>query len=231
MSSPWTRAAAGLDTAFLGDALPRVDAEITPLRVHCAPPSGPLGPLRAAHERARRALGNPPSAWPAGGGGARQRLLDADPGSAVDAVVDALNALATASTRRRVLVLEDVEAADADTLAALEQIIRRRGWLRLPLLLAVRGEPGPALRTVLDALVEGAGPEAVVHAEVDAEAVGPLAVGGLRPPVARALRAAALIGEAFTVELLGQLLDKSPRKILDRLQEAADAGWPLADDG
>ena len=63
MNEPWTRAAAGLDTVYLGDALPRLHTELTPLRVHCAPPSGPLGPLRTAHDRARRALGLPPSAW------------------------------------------------------------------------------------------------------------------------------------------------------------------------
>ncbi|MCB9548795.1 MAG: tetratricopeptide repeat protein [Myxococcales bacterium] len=230
MNEPWTRAAAGLDTVFLGAALPRLHGELTPLRVHCAPPSGPLGPLRSACDRARRALGQPPPAWAMPTAGPRQRLLDAGPGAALDAVVDALNALAVASSRRRVLVLEDVDAADGDTLAGLERIVRRPGWLKMPLLLAARGAPGPALAPLLAAVAEVAGPEAIVLAD-DATADAPALPALPRPPVALVLRAAALVGEAFTVELVADVLGKSPAKILRRLQEAADAGWPLADDG
>lgn len=246
MKQVWTRAAAGRPSVVVGGPIPVATTEgVRPLRVPCDLPRGPLGPLLEAQARARRLLGrNQPlleSAADRLRTGLRRTLLgEPGPDDVVGEIVATLNLLAEVSSTPRALVLDPVEAADPATLAALDRIIRRPGWLKMPLILGVRD---PDRSAGAAALIEGmraqAGPDAVLSvlpepgAGPDEVATSPRAElpPGLPAPVRRVLRAAALAGPAFESRLLAELLEVDEIAVLERLQEAVDGGVALEDDG
>ncbi|TCO79272.1 hypothetical protein EV699_12050 [Plasticicumulans lactativorans] len=231
--SVWHRVRAGRHTLLLGaDGLPDEIDGIRVLRVDCTSPWATGGVLSVALRKVVQALGGelPAEAPAAAAGGLQQRLLGELPRPALDArFVDACNRLADAGGTW-VLALEAVDAADAASLAALEHILRRSGWLRLPLLLTLRGVAGETVGGLVDAL--GGDPGALVEAP-PALAAGEAAFDwrGLPPATLRVLRAAALIGASFEAELVAGLLDVPLGAVLEALQEAADAGVPLDDRG
>src|SRR5690606_20937428 len=112
------------------------------------------------------------------------------------------------------------------TVQALRDIVGRPGWLRLPLVLAVRQPPaeGP-----LAELLKAVGGEPIV-AQAPVEPTG-FDWSSLGPELLLVMRAAAVVGRSFEVELVGRLLGVSPDAVLVRLQQAADLGAPLADHG
>ena len=77
--------------------------------------------------------------------GFRRSVLGDLPGPPLEAqVMDVCNQLAERTGGRAILMLESVDAADGATLESLARILHRPGWLRLPLLLTLRGGPqGP----------------------------------------------------------------------------------------
>lgn len=231
--SVWRRVRAGRHTLLLGaDGLPDEVEGIRVLRVDCTSPWATGGVLSVALRKVVQALGGevPADASAGTAGGVQQRLLGELPQPALDArFVDACNRLADAGGAW-VLLLEAIDAADAASLAALEHILRRPGWLRLPLLLTLRGAAGETVGGLVDAL--GGDPGAIVEAPV------PLVASeaafdwrGLPPATLRVLRAAALIGASFEAELVAGLLDVPLGTVLEALQQAADAGVPLDDRG
>ncbi len=249
MNQVWTRAAAGRPSVVLGGPIPVATVEgVRPLRIPCDLPRGPLGPLLEAQARARRLLGrNQPlleSAADRLRTGLRRTLLGGGgPEDAVSSVVATLNLLAEVSSVQRALVLDAVEAADPATLTALRRIIERPGWLRIPLILGVRStERAGQIARLVEAVRGQAGPEAIIEAEpgvaeaIEESAEGPRAPTDRLPPelpadVRRVLRAGALAGPAFEARLVADLLQVDEQTVLERLQDAADAGVPVEDDG
>jgi tetratricopeptide (TPR) repeat protein len=131
-------------------------------------------------------------------------------------------------------MFEAVDAADAATLESLARILRRPGWLRLPLILTVRGAPqGPAVELIN--LMQQGHPDAGIFEIGDNSPVGevaaPFAWTALPPDVLRVLRAASILGTTFEADLVARLLDEPLAAVLERLQGAADVGAPLADRG
>lgn len=249
MNPVWTRAAAGRPSVVVGGPIPVATVEgVRPLRVPCDLPRGPLGPLLEAQARARRLLGrNQPlleSAADRLRHGLRRTLLgDAGPEDAVASVVATLNLLTEASSMPRALVLDAVEAADPATLSALQRIIERPGWLRMPLILGVRSVDGDSrVMRVVEAMRKQSGAEAIIalggpteDADEGRPAAAPVpdapALADVPVAVRRVLRAGALAGPAFEARLVADLLQMDERDVLERLQDAHDAGFPVEDDG
>lgn len=248
MKQVWTRAAAGRPSVVVGGPIPVATVEgVRPLRVPCDLPRGPLGPLLEAQARARRLLGrNQPlleSAADRLRTGLRRTLLGGSgPEDAVASVVATLNLLAEASSVPRALVLDAVEAADPATLSALQRIIERPGWLRMPLILGIRSADGAGrIARLLDALRTQVGPDAIIEEEpgavdaLEAADAERAALDRLPPDlpadVRRILRAGALAGPAFEARLVAELLAVDEAAVLEALQEAVDRGVPIEDDG
>ena len=233
----WQRVQAGLPTAVFG-RLPDPPPELHLLRVSCDVAPAELRPLIEARRRAEAILDEAQplidQARERVVSGLRRRLLGEAPERTTEAVlVEVWNNLAKQTGRAWALVLEAVEAADAATLAALGQIVRRPGWLQLPLVLVFRGEPSGAAAELLATLRAHAGPEAIVRGEAVREAEASVRVDwrALPPAALRVLRAGALVGPGFEAEVVAALLELGPIEVIERLQEAADHGVPLEDRG
>ncbi len=245
MKQVWSRALAGRPSVVVGGPIPVATVEgVRPLRVPCDLPRGPLGPLIEAQARARRLLGrNQPLLETAADRlrtGLRRTLLgDAGPEDAVAQVVATLNLLAQASSVPRALVLDSIEAADPATLTAVRRIIERPGWLEMPLILGVReAARGGRVTALVEAMRETAGDEAILEAHpgaaegIDEGESEPVELPpDLPPAVRKVLRAAALAGPAFEARLVAELLHTDELSVLERLQDAVDAGVPVEDDG
>lgn len=234
------RLLAGRHTAVLG--LGRLDPLPGPapgvLKVDCDLSGPPLGPLLEARWQAEELLDERAPAPAHEESGLRQRLLGEEPEPGGDGlVVAALNRLARLSSAPVALVLQAVDAADRRTLEHLEALVRRPGWLKVPLVLAFRTlQPEGAAKSLLDAVREVEGDDAVVGVDI----AEPLSPDTARPPpipeplaseVLHVLRAGALIGDAFEAELVALLLAVDPLEVLELLQVARDSGVPLEDRG
>jgi tetratricopeptide (TPR) repeat protein len=234
----WEHLRSGRHAALAGVAMPSVPAGLRLIRVSCDVPPSTLGPLHDARRRLEAVLGEAPILEQARDrvlGGLRRRLLAEPPTSEIDAVLVELgDRLAELGGRRTVLVFEAVEAADAPTLAVLGQIVLRPGWMRLPVLLLFRSRApaGPA-GTLLGALAQAESCRVVVQAAPDepTTTVAADSLRGLGPETLTVLRAGALIGTGFEVELCAALLDATPLLVLLGLQAALDHGVPLEDRG
>ena len=143
----WERLRAGKHVAVISPGtLPSEPNDLWVLRVNCEFPGTSGGALDAARRKVAQLLGE--ELWPAEPGqapretGLRHRFLGEFPGQPMDAVlVEACNRLADRTNGRAVLAFEAIDAADDATVDTLVQIFKRPGWLRLPLLLTVRGTP------------------------------------------------------------------------------------------
>ena len=232
----WQRVQAGAPTAVFG-RLPEPPPELHLLRVSCDVAPAELRPLIEARRRAEAILDEAQplldQARERVVSGLRRRLLGEASERTTEAVlVEVWNNLAKQTGHPWALVFEAVEAADAATLATLGQIVRRPGWLQLPLVLVFRGEPeGPAAE-LLATLRAHAGPDAVLHGdEAGVEEEARVDWRALPPAVLRVLRAGALIGPGFEAEVVAALLGQGAVEVIERLQEAADLGVPVEDRG
>lgn len=245
MDRVWKRAAQGRHTALVGGLPPEPpsDSGIYVLRIPCDGPERPLGPILEARARAERILGERTPLLDLAAdrvrSGLRRRLLgDETEADAPGAVVSLLNKLARDSERKVVLVFDAVELADASTVELLREIVARKGWLTLPLVLGIR-TPKPTGRAaeLLRVLAQSDGPEAIVHLDSEPAAdpldgaLDPEALAALPADVRLTLRAAAHVGSLFEVHLVGSVLGVSDLVVLERLQMAADAGFVLEDRG
>ncbi len=226
----WQRVREGLATAVLG-RLPEPPPELHLLRVSCEVAPAALRPLLEARRLTEAVLGG--ARKPEKTKAVRRMSLFGDtPERATEAVVVELwNQLAKQKGVRWVVVFDAVEQADDATLAALAQIVRRPGWMQLPLLLVFHGEPKGAAAELL---------AAVRTRGEDAAQVGDKPPSGdsetiqwrtLPPEVLRVLRAGALIGPGFETRIVADLLGLEPLAVLERMQQATDLGVPLEDRG
>ena len=236
----WDHLLSGRHAALVGLSMPSAPGDVRLIQVRCDVPPSTLGPLHDARRRLELALGEAPILEQARDrvlGGLRRRLF-ADPATTgIDAtLVELGNRLVDGDPRRSVLVFAAVESADAATLAILEQIMLRPGWLRLPIVLLFRArEPAGAAGSLLAALRRSEGLAAVIQAAPDESATaarsGATSLRGLGPELLTTLRAGATIGTGFEVELCAALIEQSPLVVLLQLQAAIDHGVPLEDHG
>lgn len=226
----WQRVREGLATAVLG-RLPDPPPELHLLRVSCEVAPAALRPLLEARRLTEAVLGDVRKPDKS----VRRRTLFGDSSErATEAVVVELwNQLAELKGVRWLVAFDAVEQADDATLAALTQIVRRPGWMRLPLVLLFHSEPTGAAAELL-AAVRSRGEDGVLTGEKPASAPQ----GGdaiewrtLPPEVLRVLRAGALIGPGFETRIVADLLSQEPLAVLEHLQHATDLGVPLEDRG
>src|SRR5712691_10552461 len=103
-----------------------------PWRLHAAHVASLLGEELSASEAGRVSFEQRP----------RQRFLGDMPGPSLDArLVAACNQLVDQTEGQTVLAFEAIDTADEATMETLAHILQRVGWLRLPLLLTMRGTP------------------------------------------------------------------------------------------
>jgi tetratricopeptide (TPR) repeat protein len=235
----WERARAGKHTVIVGSGMvPSTPNDLKVLRVSCQEPWTMGGPLDEVLRRIAQLLGDDLSAAEQASaphmGGLRSRLLDHEPARSIEAVlVEACNRLASETGGRAVLCFEVVDAADVVTVATLTQILRRPGWLRLPVILALDGVPQGLVATLVEVL-RSADSNAVIEAADSVPRTAELSAFDwttLSPDVLRVLRAGAVLGTVFEVGLIARLLGEPSGAVLETLQRAADAGVPLADRG
>ena len=242
MDKLWERVISGRHTAVVGPLPPPPESPALCLvRVDCDVPQQALGPVLEARHKAEALLGaTAPLADVLARqaaervlGGLRRRLLGelAEPGAAA-AAVEAWNRLGRQSERPCALIFEDVDRADEATLALLREVLRRPGWLTVPLVLTRRGRTAGAAAALLDALRAAEGDAALLDrtdGPAPADEADRPAPATLPPDVLRVLRAGALIGSGFEAALVGALLGLGELEVRERLQLADDAGLPPGD--
>ena len=236
----WERSRAGRHTVVVGPhTLPLAPHDLQVLRVRCNAFGTSGGALDAARRAVADLLGEelrvPEARGAAFEQGLRHRFLGDMPTPALDALlVEACNRLATQIEGRAVLAFEAIDAADEATVETLTQILKRPGWLRLPLLLTARGIPQGRVTELVSLLHHADGEAAVMEIEDEAtpdEVATPCDWTLLPADVLRVLRASAVLGTTFEAELVAYLLEESLGMVLEKLQEATDAGVPLTDRG
>jgi tetratricopeptide (TPR) repeat protein len=238
--SVWERVRSGRHAVVIGPGtLPQVPSDLKVVQVSCEAPGGSGEPLEAARRKVVQLLGDEPLVLGSTPGqleaGLRRRLLGDLPGPAIDArFVDACNQLAERTNGRVVVVLEAFDAADASTVESLSQMLLRSGWLRMPLLLTVRGTPQGPVAELINLLRQTNTDVGIFENGVDTpsgDVSTPFAWTTLSPDVLRVLRAGSMFGRTFEADLVARLLDEPLGTILERLQAAVDAGAPLVDRG
>lgn len=241
----WERIRVGRHTAVIGSLpaeLPQ-GCGFYAVRISCSGPQRALGPMLDARQRVEELLGGPQPildqaaarVWT----GLRRRLLgevpEVIPGGAI---VESLNRLHRQAEGRWAICLDAVEAADEDTLHLLRELLTRPQWLQVPLLLTFQSShPQGTAAAVVASLLAMEGSEGLVHLDGEASTEiprrEPLAAVLRELPceVRMVLRAGALIGSGFEAKLLAGLLELQTYQVLARLQEAADFGILLEDNG
>lgn len=231
----WRRVREGQTTALVG-RLPEPPPGLHVLRVSCDVAPAELRPLLEARRSAEAILDEEQplldQARERVVSGLRRRLLgEAEERTTAGVLVEVWNNLARQSGRTWALVLEAVEAADATTLATLTQIVRRPGWLQLPLVMVFRAEPGGEAARLLASLAEHAGTDAVLRGDLQRAPAAATDLRALPLEVLRVLRAGALVGPGFEAGVVAALLEERPLAVLERLQQAADLGVAVEDRG
>jgi tetratricopeptide (TPR) repeat protein len=236
----WERLRAGRHAIAIGPiALPTVPSDLKVVRVNCEAIGPGGGTLDAARRKVIQLLGEDllPSGPTPGQleAGFRRRLLGELPGPPLDAqLVDVCNQLSERTGGRATLIFEAVDAADVPTLESFARLLQRPGWLRLPLLLTVRGVPQGPVAELINLMRQAHADAGIFEIGGDiliGEVVTPFAFTTLPPDVLRLLRAASMFGSTFEADMVARLLDEPLGAVLERLQGAADAGAPLADRG
>jgi tetratricopeptide (TPR) repeat protein len=149
-------------------------------------------------------------------------------------LVEACNRLAERTNGGAVLVFEAIDAADTATVETLTHILRRSGWLRLPLLLTVHGPLQGPVAELINLMHQTSRDGGIIEIEAEpptGATSDTFAWTALPPDVLRVLRAGSVCGTTFDAEVIGRLLDEPLGSVLERLQRAADAEVPLADRG
>ena len=236
----WERSRAGRHTVVVGPhTLPPAPHDLQVLHVRCDALGTSGGVLDAARRSMADLLGEelptPEPRRAAFEPGLRQRFWGDMPEPALDAqLVEACNRLATQTAGRAILAFEAIDAADAATVDTLAQILQHPGWLRLPCLFIVRGTLQGRVAELVYLLHHADGEAALIEIEDEApldEVVAPFDWTLLPADVLRVLRASAVLGASFEAELVAYLLEEPLGMVLEKLQEATDAGVPLADQG
>ena len=241
----WERIRQGRHTAVVGILPAELPAScgFYAVRVACNGPQRALGPMLDARQRVEELLGGPQPIFDQAAArvwtGLRRRLLgevpEILPGGAI---VESLNRLHRQSEGRWAVCLDAVDQADEDTLHLLRELLTRPQWLQVPLLLTVHTiHPAASAAAVIAALVAVEGSDGLVHLEGDTSTEvmrrEPLSavLQALPSDIRMVLRAGALIGSGFEAKLLAGLLLIDPHLVLQRLQEAADLGIQIEDNG
>jgi len=200
------------------------------LRIRCDASGAPLAPL----ERLRRRLEGDEPISTRVIDGLRARLLgEPTQRDVVGELVASLNRVAVREANASV-VFDRVDRADSATVDAIRSIVRRRGWLHLPLVVTVgqRPESGEVADLLTD-IAELYGNDAILDeapAPSPASAT-PIALTALPSDCRRVLRALAVAAGPVPVSVLGDLMQVDPVEILEALQLAADAGIAVEDGG
>jgi len=250
METLWTRIRESLPSAYAGPSIPTParESEVRLLRIPCHRSGRPLGPIKAARDAiVQMTRGTGGFGYGEAVSGLRRRLfgeLWAQDGR--QALVDDLNLLGEVPDSTWALAFEGVETADATTLTFLEEVIRRPGWLKVPIILGFRTEPKGNARRLWDLLVEEHGAPAIVEetavaappAPAPGEAQGlvestpaSFELEALHRDTLRVLRASALSGTQADALLIAPLLGLSATEVLEAYQDALDQGLPLVDLG
>lgn len=236
----WERVRSGRHAVVIGPATPpAAPHDLRVLHVCCEASHTSGGVLDAALRKVEDLLGEPLLPSEPGRAsfelGLRHRFLGDAPGQPLEALlVDACNRLAQRTSGRAVLLFEAIDAADEVTVATLIQMLKRPGWLRLPLLLTVRETPQGLVAELIYLLYRDDDTETVTAIEGEAvphEMTAPFDWTVLPPEVLRVLRAGSVLGATFEADLVARLLNEPLGTVLEKLQWAADAGSPLADRG
>ncbi|MDC0722343.1 hypothetical protein [Nannocystis bainbridge] len=228
----WQRVRERLATAVRG-RLPDPPPALQLLRVSCEVAPAALRPLLEARRLTEAILGEARPKPPDRAKSLRRRTLFGEaPERATEAVlVELWNHLAQQTGSQWVVVFDAVEQADEATLAALTQIVKRQGWLQLPLVLVFHGEPKDAAAELLLAVRTRDAAGVVRGEEPPSGEAQAIAWRTLPPEVLRVLRAGALIGPGFETRIVADLLSLEPLVVLELLQQATDLGLPLEDRG
>ncbi|MFO0761990.1 MAG: tetratricopeptide repeat protein [Byssovorax sp.] len=242
MDAIWQRAGLGRHSAVLGLSVGEPPADLRVIRVSCDIPASTLGPLLEARRNVEQILDSEAPLLDQARGrvvaGLRRHLLGDLPALATDgSLVELWNRLAEHRDPRHVLLFDAVDGADESTLDMLRQILSRREWLRLPLILVFRDKaPSGAAARLVEAIEATSGPEAVIR-EVRGEAspsrpaLPAFDLRRLPEDVLQVLRAGAVAGSGFEAELVAEVLGLDPLFVLERLQRGSDAGLPIEDRG
>ncbi|MGK0361186.1 MAG: tetratricopeptide (TPR) repeat protein, partial [Bradymonadia bacterium] len=213
-------------TVLVGGAIPPPPASTPCVRVVCDRHHEALGAWLAVGREARRRLGLTPRAAETGRGvgpseslrGARER----------DPLGDVIADLNTLHAQRPVVVIFDrIDAADSVTLDALTRALSSDGWLR-PVVMVSMMALDERVRPLVERLEAAGGQVIATQTSSPPRFVLP---GALPPEARRVMRAAAVIGSAFEVELLADMVGVDPIAALEALQSAADAGVHFDDEG
>ncbi|MCY0991795.1 tetratricopeptide repeat protein [Nannocystis sp. ILAH1] len=228
----WQRVRDRLATAVRG-RLPDPPPDLQLLRVSCEVAPAALRPLLEARRLTEAILGEARPKPPDRAKSLRRRTLFGEaPERATEAVlVELWNHLAQQPGSRWVVVFDAVEQADEATLAALTQIVRRQGWLQLPLVLVFHGEPKEAAAELLLAVRTRDAAGVLRGEEPPSGEAQAIQWRTLPPEVLRVLRAGALIGPGFETRIVADLLSLEPVVVLELLQQATDLGLPVEDRG
>lgn len=197
------------------------------LHVHCATSSKTDGPLEQAFQRLEAELGErgedvgPSSrdAWmlyePA------DRLIEAS-------FVGACNRLAERSRGTTALLLEGLDGRDEPTLQTLAELLHHPGRLRVQLVLWFRETAPPQawVETIRDYI----GEDSIIRWSDELREYR-FAPQTIPADAVHVIRAASVVGENVTLSVLARLVELPRPTVLRALQEAADAGVPLADRG
>lgn len=241
----WDRIRQGRHTAVIGSLPAELPSScgFYAVRVACNGPHRALGPMLDARQRVEELLGGPQPIFDQAAArvwtGLRRRLLgevpEIIPGGAI---VESLNRLQRQTEGRWAICLDAVDEADEDTLHLLRELLTRPHWLQVPLLLSFQTiHPQASAAAVVAALVAVEGTDGLIHLDgetsTEVSRREPLseALKALPSEVRMVLRAGALIGSGFEAKLLAGLLTIEPTAVLQRLQEAADLGVMIEDNG
>ena len=234
----WQRARSHQHTLVAGvTRAPAAPSDLHVITINCATPSSTIGPLGEAQQQILRLLGEEadlPSA-PSVRAGMRFWLLEDTPEAPYESrLVAVCNRLAEWDNGRAVLCLTGIDSADPATLSMLGTILQRPDWLQLPLLMLSQTLAGDAVVELAERLRQIFGEDAVL--QLSSEPAADLSAASfewdsLPAAVLRTLRAGAVIGTEFDVELVARLLETSAGDLLEQLQFGFDAGAPFADLG
>lgn len=244
----WQRLRAGLHSVVLCDAGSLSQAGPSTVRlivIDCGMHSQPLGAFSEAQRRLAELLGSSTTQSPLSFvpgfdeaadrvlSGLRRRLIgemvEQTPLLQLSQALEKLSQKSLPTGQRWALVLNRVERADADSLHLLSLLFARA--LPVPLLLCFSSEPPPGAAQELLATARRLFGEECVIRRSESLPNRLLQLPSLSAQVMLVLRGLAIAGAGCEVVVLSELLLLPEPVVLACLQEAADAGVAITDDG
>lgn len=252
METLWQRLRAGLHTVVLCDAgslCPSESSAVRPIVIDCGMHPQPLGAFSEAQRRLAALLGSSTTQSPLSFvpgldeaadrvlSGLRRRLIgelaEQTPLLQVSQALEKLSQRSLQTGQRWALVFNRVERADADSLHLLSLLFARA--MPVPLVLCFSSEPPTgAAQELLSTARRIGGEECVIRRSEtpSSERLPQLPqLPSLSAQVMLVLRGLAIAGAGCEVVVLSELLLLPEAVVLACLQEAADAGVAIADDG